>query len=202
MMHILLILLFFLTTTISPSPACAHGLKLFAVNNNGQISGQGYFVGGGPAINCQLLLQNQTGQEILQARTDAKGNFSFAIPNNIIGPHLLLLNAGPGHTARVNFDFKADDAGGAALAADEDDTRDNLPASLPTSDSQLLLAQIDRQLQNINQQLLILRAMYEPSVTFEKIIAGLGYILGLLGTAMYFHYRPRPLRGNNRANEK
>jgi nickel transport protein len=197
-MHIVLILLFFLT--ISPPPASAHGVKLFAVSHDGHISGQGYFVGGGPAINCQLILQNQEGQAVLQTRTDDKGKFTFAIPGNAKGPHLLFLNAGPGHAASVNFDFKAADNGGAALAQDDAILAANLPLSLPAPDCQLLLTQLNRQLQDISQQLLALQTMYEPGVTFEKIIAGLGYIMGLLGTAMYFHYRPRRSRGH--ANEK
>jgi hypothetical protein len=201
-MHIILILLSFLM--ITPSSAFAHGVKLFAVSNDGYISGQGYFVGGGAAVNCQIILQNQEGREILQTRTDGAGKFTFAIPAEANGPHLLLLNAGPGHAARVNLEFNAAGNSGGALAAEAEDgavLADDLPASLPGPGSQLQLAQIERQLQNINQQLLALQAMHEPDVTFEKIAAGLGYIMGLLGTAMYFHYRPRPTRRNGYAHE-
>jgi nickel transport protein len=200
-------LILFIFFIIPPFSSSAHGVKLFAVNNDGHISGQGYFVGGGPAVNCRIILQNQAGQEVSQTRTDEKGKFTLALPADVSGPHLLLLNAGPGHAARVNFDFKAADADDAALAMDKSDAidtmgPDNLPASFQAPDSQLLLAQINHQLHNINQQLLALQILSEPGVTFEKIIAGLGYIMGLLGAAMYFHYRPRPIRGNDYVNEK
>jgi nickel transport protein len=180
-MRVLLIFLFLLLW--APGPLQAHGVKLLALAEGGQLSGRGYFVGGGPAMNCPLSLRDEQDQEIARAQTDAQGKFNFSLPLDLQGTYRLLLLAGPGHQAETLLRL-----GG----ADTSDTPVPPAAAGTEPEPGQSLAQISRQLAGLQEQVLNLQLALEQgeTITWEKIMAGLGYILGLLGLATYCRCRP------------
>lgn len=166
----------------------AHGVKLFANLRANQVHGMAYFVGGSAAANCQIKLLDSAGQEIAGTTTDSQGNFIMQLPPDLQGDFKLLLLAGPGHSATL------------PLLLDPKQTEDyaiNLESIENTQPEQN--SQLELQLASIQQQLLQLQSA-NSGITFEKVVAGIGYIAGLLGLAAYVHYRQRLKQLNEKNN--
>jgi nickel transport protein len=185
-MRVILLLLFL--SLLLPGPLAAHGVKLLAVAEGEQIIGQGYFIGGGPAVNSPLSLRDQQDREVAGGQTDAQGKFKLPLPPDLQGEYRLLLLAGQGHQAeRVIRLAGAEVSPPAPLLPGE------APARAPAQQADDALGQITRQLAELQEQIINLQLTLEQgqAVTWEKIMAGLGYILGLLGLAAYCRYRPK-----------
>jgi nickel transport protein len=174
----------------TPAPAWAHGVKLLAAVNDGRISGQGYFTGGGPVMNSPLSLRDPQGKEIKTGRSDGRGRFQIPLPSDLPeGDYTLLLLAGPGHQAesliRITSAPSPAPAASPALASAA------LRQEPPPANCRAGLEAIERRLAGLEDKIeqLQLAQAQAAEITWEKIIAGLGYILGLLGLAAYCRYR-------------
>ena len=93
-----LMFLFFLTT-----PAFCHKMRVFAYGEGDRILGEAAFAGGKKALNIKILVEDSaSGRTILTTKTDEKGEFQFAIPEDARADRLNLLiiaDAGGGHRA-------------------------------------------------------------------------------------------------------
>lgn len=141
-----------------------------------------YFVGGAPANQCQVSLRQKDGQQLAMTITDNKGNFIINIPESTEQGYMLHLDAGPGHSAVLPL----------GLAANKE------PATASRADDRLELV-LEQHLAPLRRQLLELQAA-NSAVTLEKVVAGLGYIAGILGLAVYLHYRQRLKQLNEKDN--
>lgn len=88
----------FLLTFVYSSPALAHSLRVFATLERDNVSGYGFFVGGGRPKAAEWTAA-MGGQDIAEGHTDAEGAFSFAIPGQVDGPVTVTVNSGEGHIA-------------------------------------------------------------------------------------------------------
>lgn len=183
-----------------PVGSSAHAVKLFATSQAGHISGQAYFSGGAPAGNCLLELRDAHSNVVLSWSTGDDGSFDQPLPPAIpAGEYMLLLKAGSGHQAQIALAIAAGHSPAMQPAPSPRNAASPVGSSLAGSGqpeplaAQQQLQAIQQQLDAINKQLITLQAK-QDDITPEKVIAGLGYILGLLGAATYFHYRPRSRR--------
>ncbi len=184
------------------SQAHAHKVNLFAWYDGKMILAEGYFSSGNKAMDSVILVFDSGGKEVFHGMTDKKGEFSFKPPGN--GEYRLVLKAGMGHQAEALVSVQAMESGSAAPEAGH--------AGLQTAESPGLKGDghaakdahkgtvtltsmefeqiLDRKLNPVKEQLLRL-AEQGDRVGFRDVVAGLGYIAGLMGLAMYLIQRKR-----------
>jgi cobalt/nickel transport system permease protein len=167
------------------SQAYAHRVNLFAWYDGKMILAEGYFSSGNKAMNSTILVLDSGGKEVFHGMTDKQGKFSFKPPGN--GKYCLVLKAGMGHRAEALVSVQGMESGPAAPEAGQ--------AGPQTAESPELKGTVtltgtefeqilDSKLNPIKEQLLRL-AKQGDRVGFRDVVAGLGYIAGLMGLAMY-----------------
>jgi len=186
------------------SSAQAHRVNLFAWYEGNMIMAEGYFSSGKKAVNSTIMVFDSEGKEVFHGTTDKKGEFCFQPPRD--GDYRLILEAGMGHRAEALVsvkDLKSHtgtgvlEAGHAGLQTTEDsELQEEFKASEDagtgtTAFNNKEFEQIlDRKLNPIKEQLFRL-AEQGDRVKFRDVVAGLGYIAGLMGLAIYFAQRKR-----------
>jgi nickel transport protein len=200
------------------SPADAHKVNIFAYAQNGKINAEGYFVDGTKCQNSVIeVIDNKTGQKMLEGRTDDNGQYSFDIPRAVAIK--LILRAGTGH--QNEFVLSEEEVRGAMPAAKKKTEKQpeqrkstaheqkpikseqsagvqntiNPPAS--SEDMEALIGKVvDSKLQPVMRILVKLQEQSEkPGLT--DIIGGIGYIIGIMGLIGYL--KGRSARRNTRS---
>jgi nickel transport protein len=184
------------------SQAHAHRVNLFAWYDGKMILAEGYFSGGNKAMDSTIMVLDSGGKEVFHGMTDKKGEFSFKPPGN--GEYRLVLEAGMGHRAEALVSVQgmeskdaAPEAGQAGPQTAESpelkgdgQAAKNAHKGTATLTSTEFEQIFDRKLNPIKEQLLRL-AEQGDRVGFRDVVAGLGYIAGLMGLAMYITQRKR-----------
>ena len=189
------LLIVFVTSLVAISlsiPALAHKVTIFAWVEGDTIFTESKFSGGKRAMNAQVLVFDSQGKQLLEGKTDKKGEFSFKIPK--ITDLRIVLNAAMGHKAEWTIpESEIKQAIGAAENKGAPGSSQPIAVSLSKEEiKELIEDSLDRKLRPI------VRMMAEsqskaPSVT--EIIGGIGYIFGLMGVALYFKNRARQRQG-------
>jgi nickel transport protein len=176
-------------------PALAHKVTIFAWVEGDTVFTESKFSGGKRAINAQIVVFDSQGKQLLEGKTDKKGEFSFKIPK--ITDLRIVLNAAMGHKAEWTIpESEIKQAIGAAENKGAPGSSQPIAVSLSKEEiRELIEDSLDRKLRPI------VRMMAEsqskgPSVT--EIIGGIGYIFGLMGVALYFRNRARQRQGEDR----
>jgi len=182
--------------------AHAHRVNLFAWYDGKMILAEGYFSGGNKAMDSTILVFDSEGKEVFHGMTDKKGEFSFKPPGN--GEYRLVLEAGMGHRAEALVSVQGTESGPAApeagqagpRTAESPELKEAGQAAKDAHKETVALTSaefeqiLDRKLNPVKEQLLRL-AEQGDKVGFRDVVAGLGYIAGLMGLAMYLTQRKR-----------
>lgn len=210
-------LLFFIC--LCAQSANAHKVNVFAYAENGNVYAEGYFVDGSKCKNSLVeVVDNKTGEKLLEGKTDENGQFSFDIP--YATSIKLILHAGTGH--QNEYTLTEEEVREAMLGADKEEgklavkEKQTVPEEKPRKTEQQasikheknstnLTSQdidaaieraIDKKLQPVMRILLNLQEKSEkPGLT--EILGGIGYIIGILGIIAYFKGRTK--NRNNRS---
>lgn len=200
------------------SPVQAHKVNVFALVESGRIQGEGYFGGGGKAMNVPVEVLDAGGAVVATATTDAQGAFSLPVPAGAKAPLTVVLKAGDGH--RNTFSLSAKDLGqdspAPAVAPSALPTSPPVPgpatapasasasgpapgpASAPAQLDEARLAElvraataaaVEERLAPLRQQIARLTEQ-DNAARLRDIIGGVGWIVGLVGIAAWFK-RPR-----------
>ncbi len=181
------------------STAYAHKVSIYAYAEEGMVFAEGYFADGSRSRNSLVEVFNaETGEKLLEGRTDNEGKFSFKIPG--AHPLKLVLHASMGHQNDYTLDEEeVKEAMGIEEAAVEDGDgglRVTEPTAAPvaspglsgTEIEEIVSRAMDRKLRPLTRMLVKLQENSErPGIT--EILGGIGYILGLMGIVMYFKSR-------------
>ncbi|MEA1867020.1 MAG: energy-coupling factor ABC transporter permease, partial [Thermodesulfobacteriota bacterium] len=173
------------------SQAHAHRVNLFAWYDAKMILAEGYFSGGNKAMDSTILVLDSEGKEVYHGMTDKKGEFSFKPPGN--EEYRLVLEAGMGHRAEALVSVQGVKSGTTAPEAGQagpQTTENPEPKGTLTLTSMEFEQILDRKLNPVKEQLLRL-AEQGDKVGFRDVVAGLGYIAGLMGLAMYLTQKKR-----------
>ena len=200
-----------------PQSANAHKVNIFAYAENGRVHAEGYFVDGSKCKNSLVeVVDNKTGEKLLEGKTDKNGQFSFNIPHAT--SIKLILHAGTGH--QNEYTLTEEEVREAMLPAEKGEgkltvqKKQTVPeekplkteqqASIEQKNSTHVTSQdidaveraIDKKLQPVMRILLNLQENSEkPGLT--EILGGIGYIIGILGIIAYFKGRTK--NRNNRS---
>lgn len=204
--HIFFIIFTMLWLLFLPASVSAHNVTVFAWVDGDTIHTQSKFSGGKRVKNAPILVYDSKDILLLEGKTDKNGMFSFKIPQKTALK--IVLKASMGHLAV--WKLQAEELGEAKSKTAVQPTGMNAPlvtdsgsAGIQRNDDvfgstkisigrreieEIINASLDKKLQPITQMLA--DAMnQEPG--FTEIMGGIGYILGLVGIALYFTNRKR-----------
>jgi nickel transport protein len=198
--------------------ADAHKVNIFAYAQDGKVHAEGYFVDGSKCKNSLIsVIDEKTGEKLLEGRTDENGQYSFDITR--VTSLKLILHAGTGHqneyvlteqevseampAAKKKMEKKVEQKDRAA--PEPRPIKSEQPAGLqnainpPTSSEDLEAVVgkvVDSKLQPVMRTLVKLQEQSEkPGLT--EIIGGIGYIIGIIGIIGYL--KSRAARRNSRS---
>lgn len=205
MKHYRFLLLILLGSFLVAGIAQAHRVNVFAWAEGDMVYVESRFSGGKRISAGKIIVTDSRGVELLAGQTNSQGEFSFKRPQptelNII------LDAGMGHRAQWTLpvhDGHADHpADQSSLEQTSDRDKPNIPDTQSyKSNSQIrapghagpspaeIEAIVEKALDKKMKPLLEMLAQSTaegPGLT--DILGGIGYIIGLVGIAAYFHSR-------------
>jgi nickel transport protein len=192
---------------LSATPAFAHRVKVFAYVEGDMVHVRGYFSRKSPAKNCKITVFTAAGTELLTGRTDDKGRFTFKA--TVKADLKIKLDAGEGHSAyyTLKADELPDGLSEQTAPPEKNDKKkqraENEPASGTAGNEKestfpqdmetlerIVEKAVGRKLAPIREMLIEQKQRSEDAV-FEKALAGIGIIFGIMGIIMYFHSRSR-----------
>lgn len=181
MRKILFLAIFFTLVT----NAFAHKVITFYYIENGKIYTENYFSDGTRCKNCEIIVYDSiTGEKLLEGRTNINGEFPF-IPLKKTELKIVL-NAGMGHRAEAIVpkteleDIFNKEAEGKKFKTEIGISEEEL--------RKIIREEVSKELQPI-YGLLKEIAMDLTKPTLSKVLAGVGYILGIMGLIIYFRKR-------------
>jgi nickel transport protein len=193
---ILSLIIFIYFILLAGAPASAHKAIIFAWVDGDTVYTESKFSGGRRVKGGEVIVYDLDGNQLLKGKTNNKGEFSFKVTKKT-GMKIVLI-AGMGH--RGDWTIPLDEI--QTVAAGETSTAISKEADVEKPEKKVRTAPVsgvspdeirmavekalDRKLKPVLKMLAESKE-HGPSVT--EILGGIGYILGLMGVAAYFHYR-------------
>ena len=174
--------LFILLITL---PTAAHKVILYAFVEGETIIAEGGFGDGSPAKNSNIKIYDSKGQLLKETITNEKGIAEISILDLDLAEKSnlkIVLNAGLGHQADYTIsEEELSDIGDKGISGDEGIEVNKIEEErLRTIISQELEKEIDP----LRRRLVQIENDKRPGLT--EILGGIGYIFGIMGTALYF----------------
>ncbi len=192
------------TLVLISAPALAHRVTIFAWVEGDRVFTESKFGGGRKAVGAKVAVFDREGTQLLEGKTDEEGAFSFKVPK--LTDLRIVLKPGPGHRAEWTItESEIRQAGGQEDIEKAGGQEDIKGAGMPEQASgdvslsrneikELIDESLDRRLTPIVKMLAELQTK-GPSMT--EVIGGIGYIMGLMGVALYFLSRRKKEGGNH-----
>ena len=189
-----------------PVSVSAHNVTVFAWVDGDTIHTQSKFSGGKRVKNAPVLVYDSKDVLLLDGKTDKKGMFSFKIPQKT--SLKIVLKASMAHMAVWKIPVEALGGTEPKNAAKTDALQNSLKTSPDSVDietheqvsgsstvtlgkreiEEIIDAALDKKLAPIAE---ILADSIHRGPGITEIMGGIGYILGLVGVALYFANRKR-----------
>ena len=174
-------------------PAHAHKVTVFGWVEGDTVHTESKFSGGKRVNAGKIEVFNQNNEKLLEGITDGRGAFSFPKPAGA-RELVIVLVAGMGHTN--HWKITSEELGTAAVEEPEtarplEGQPDGPDRAEPIDGSSLSAEAVERIVARVvEKKLAPLQArIAEQAWGLRDIVAGIGYILGLMGLASYLHYR-------------
>lgn len=176
-----------LAILLSAATALAHRVMVFAWVEAQTVHTESKFSGGKLVKGGRIEVFDQAHKKVTQGLTDDRGRFDFSIPQGARQLDIVLTTS-MGHTGR--WTVSAQELGATVALPDPQKPDAAVKASTygtPGLNAEAIEAIVERSLE---KKLAPLRAQIAAqSWGLRDIVAGLGYILGLMGLASYLRYR-------------
>jgi nickel transport protein len=202
--------LFFWITAIClhlSGTAIAHRVNVFAWAEGDTVYVESKFSGGKKIMGGKIIVTDSSGVEVLTGQTNDKGEFSFKRPQQT--ELKIILEAGMGHRAQWTLpaddgqaDHPADQSRSEKTSAQNKLKNPDDPIDHQNSETQtavyggpsraeieaIVEKALDKKMKPVLEMLAESRAK-GPGIS--DILGGIGYIIGLVGVAAYFHKRKK-----------
>ena len=197
--------LLLVAAALAPSHAQAHRLNVFGFVEGTELKVEAFFSDGKAARKAEVTVYGADGELLAEGKTDAKGECAFELPA-AAGDLKIVATSGAEH--RGEYTLKAEHYEALAsldvpviVQRDAAEGGGEEPAPEKTNASELdeirvSLARIDATLRIMQRQVAELRKP-RAGVSLESIMAGIGFIVGLTGIAMYFMARNERKKAHN-----
>jgi nickel transport protein len=195
--------------------AHAHRVVVFAWMDGDTVFTESQFPDGKKVVEGEVAVYDLNGTALLNGKTNANGEFSFKIPRPV--GMRIVLSAGMGHQGEwtlseaevlgaigspdaavsetQNVKPPAEPVAATSQPRPEADlavqtAQPALPAAMlnEAQIEQIVERVVDKKLKPVTQMLVQLQT---PGPGLSDIFGGIGYILGLMGIAMYFYSRKK-----------
>jgi len=184
---------FIILIQLFPTLVIAHRVTIFAWIEGDLIKTQSKFSGGKRVNKGVVRVYDKQGQKLLQGQTNKHGEFSFKIPKK--SEMKIVIDAGMGHQAQwilsedTFVDHPTDTNPTPTSHPDHSEIQVENDLEINMTELEKIIEQtMDRKMIPFTRQLnQFLTSQESPS--FSDILAGIGYILGLVGLGTYIHYR-------------
>jgi nickel transport protein len=189
-------IVFFITSIqlIPVSSAFAHKVYIFAWIEGHTVRTDSYF-SKDKKVRDGIIRVFDKDKEILQGTTNENGEFSFAIPGNISNTGLkLVLESSMGHKAEClltgdEFPGYQDEKGQAMEDTDNEiSSSPEIKADMKAI-REMMEEILDARLNPISRSLA--RIQEEKGPGFTEVAGGIGYIVGIMGIALYVKNRKK-----------
>ena len=173
----------------------AHKVYLFAWVDGDTVHTESYYpnkrrISGGKI----KVLDSSDGQLLLSGMTDENGEFSFKIPKRV--DLRIVLEAGMGHQSEFRLpaselspkDTQPQNAGERKVKGERDPSIPEVEADSEQL-KKIIETALEKKLAPLERKIAHLEKGDGPGLT--EIIGGIGYIIGLMGLALYFKSRKR-----------
>lgn len=167
--------------SLAATPASAHRLKVFASEIGGNIEGEAYFVGSGPAGGVTVTLRDDAGKVLRSGTTGSDGR--FALPSGGEGDIVVVVDAQDGHVARFAIAGTGTGSPTSPPAAGEP-VATSAGSAATTAEIDLAVA---RRIAPLAAQIDAL----ESTLRIRDVIGGVGYIAGIFGLIAFLKSRRR-----------
>ena len=179
--------------SIMETSAHAHGVYIFAWVEGDTIHTDSYFSSEEKVKDGVVRVFNSSEDMLLEGKTDANGEFSFKIPGK--PPLRIVLETGMGHGSE--FLLELDDRTGIeeTQVPPEKNKEHQRPSTSPSPEDvdqirKVVEETLDSRLKPITKALAEIEREKGPG--FMEIIAGIGYIFGIMGIILYFRTKKKP----------
>lgn len=176
-------------TLMLPLPSLAHNVISSVFPSGSAIEGEVGFSNGEMATDLLIEVFDNAGNKLGETRTDDDGFFLYTPTKPVT--HVFRGDLGAGHVANITMDA-ADvaDVMGVTPAADiaaEPAAKAQSAETAPLSDQAQaeLSSMLRRELRPLRQEITALK----NETTFQSILGGIGYIVGLFGLGFYIAAR-------------
>jgi len=167
----------------------AHKVSIYAWVEGDRVFTESFLSSGHRAAHSQIEVFDKHGKKLLTGKTDNQGMFSFKWPQN--SDLKIVLRAPAGHRAEFNLKageipLEGDRPGGGH--AEKDPSIVGVPCIGEEEIQTVVEKVLDEKLRPLQKRL----AAYEkrgPGIT--EVFGGIGYIIGLMGVALYFSRRKK-----------
>jgi nickel transport protein len=185
-----------------PGDAGAHRVNIFAWVEGDTVLVECKYPDGREVHEGVIRVLDSAGKELLNGKTNAKGEFSFKAPKQ--DDLTIVLEAGMGH--RADWPLSKQDLAPAGEAPKPEPAAPSQPAPKteapppaakesapgaasppPAGIDQAIEKALDKKLAPV---LRMLAEMHEQKVRLTDVLGGIGYIIGLVGVAAYFKRKP------------
>ncbi|MBW1980317.1 MAG: hypothetical protein JRJ12_03790 [Deltaproteobacteria bacterium] len=185
------------TVPLLPKQALAHKVNVFAWVEGDTVQVEGYFSGGKKVRQGLVEVFDPAGKKLLEGRTNDQGEFSFKVPQK--SDLKIVLTASMGH--KNDFTIPESELEGTAAVVDshsgqQEQKKQAAPAAAAADTATAVASNVSaEQLQTIMEKVLdrklapLFRRLGEEQAAgpgLSKIIAGIGYIIGIMGLAMFW----------------
>ena len=187
---------------LAAGAALAHRVNVFAWVDGDTVFVECKYPDGTKVHEGVIRVLDSAGKELLNGKTNDKGEFSFKVPKQ--DDLTIVLEAGMGH--RGDWPLSRQDLAPAGeapkpgpAAAPQASPKNEAPSPAaaefaagpasppPAGIDQAIEKALDKKLAPVMK---ILAEMHEQKVRLTDVLGGIGYIIGLVGVAAYFKRKP------------
>ncbi|KJR41364.1 hypothetical protein MCHI_002738 [Candidatus Magnetoovum chiemensis] len=165
------------------SNAYAHKVNVFAYEQEGKIFTECYFANGDMCKNSEVVVYDkQSGQTLLDGKTDDKGLFSFNKPHS--QELKIVINAGLGHQGEYFLSASTEKNNSASGITIETTVKDKSQ----NNDNNCVNSITERQIETLMDKklkpmldILLTMERERHKISLSEVIPATGYILGIFG---------------------
>ena len=194
--------------SVITSTAYGHKVNVFAYVEGDQIYTEGYFSDGTRAKNSEVTVYDTDSHELTKGQTDEEGVFTFPTQGN--QSLRIVLNAGLGHQA--SYEIPADELAGTVVSSASKATpsiADRSASSHDGNDSsggdeypEISEAMVRKAVAQGVIPLALEISELKERRGFSDIVAGIGFIVGLLGVFAYIKAKQEVRKIKNQVIQK
>ena len=176
-----IVVLLALAASLVPVPAHAHRLNVFTYVLDDEVRVEAYFRKGAKAQGAKVEVFDANDALLVEGQTDESGMFAFPVPETK-GELRITVSTGDAHQGECTLALG--DGGGSAAQGERpigvDEAAGRSAGALRGVHEKLIA--IEQRLVDIQRDL----HEYESRVSLDRVLAGIGFIVGLTGVVMFF----------------